>query len=96
MIDGAGCSQEAGQVVAAAAAKGASLAPDHASRAFWCALGHLYSAARTEVMRLGHDAGLRPDASDSLLLQNVRDAPLLCRKSGMHICPQLRPDFEYL
>ncbi len=63
-------------MVAAAAAKGASLAPDQASRAFWCALGHLYSAARTEIMRLGHDAGLSPKASDSLLLQNVRSRPL--------------------
>ena len=41
------------------------------SRAFWCALGNLYAAARTEVMRLGHAAALRPDASESPMLQNV-------------------------
>ena len=45
---------------------------DPASRAFWCALGNLYAAARTEVMRLGHAAALRPDASESPMLQNVR------------------------
>ncbi len=59
-------------MVAAAATKGASLAPDGASRQFWCALGNLYAAARTEAMRIGHGAALGPDAADSLVLMNVR------------------------
>lgn len=59
-------------MVAAAAAKGGSLAPDPASRQFWCALGNLYAAARTEAMRIGHGAALGPDTADSLVLMNVR------------------------
>jgi hypothetical protein len=69
-------------VVAAAAAKGTSLAPDQSSHAFWCALGNLYAAARTAVMRLGHDAALGPDAADSLVLMNVRSLSLLCESQA--------------
>lgn len=64
--------QEAGQVAAVTSDTAAAGAMDPASRAFWCALGNLYAAARTEVMRLGHAAALRPDASESPMLQNVR------------------------
>ena len=58
-------------MTAVAAGKAAPGATDPVSRAFWCALGNLYAAARTEVMRLGHAAALRPDASESPMLQNV-------------------------
>ena len=64
--------QEAGQAAAVTVEAAAAGAMDPASRAFWCALGNLYAAARTEVMRLGHAAALRPDASESPMLQNVR------------------------
>lgn len=63
--------QETGQLAAVAASKAAVSVTDPASRAFWCALGNLYATARTEVMRLGHAAALRPAAAESPMLQNV-------------------------
>ena len=48
---------------------------DPAGRAFWCALGNLYAAARTDLMRLGHAAVLRPDVAESPMLQNVSPSP---------------------
>jgi hypothetical protein len=75
-------------VVAAAAAKGATLAPDQASRAFWCTLGDLYAAARTEAMRLGHAAKLGPDLAESTMLMNVRSVPHLPSCSqALSACP---------
>lgn len=53
----------------------ASGSMDPAGQAFWCALGNLYAAARTDLMRLGHAAALRPDASESPMLQNVSSCP---------------------
>lgn len=58
-------------MVAAVALK-AGPVPDQAMRAFWCALGHLYSATRTEVMRMGAAAALGPDIAQSTMLMNVR------------------------
>ena len=58
-------------MVAAVALK-AGPVPDQAARAYWCALGNLYAAARTEVMRMGHAAALGPDLSQSTMLMNVR------------------------
>jgi len=70
--------QETGQLLAVDANKATPGAAYPASRAFWCALGNLYAAARTEVMRLGHAAALRPDASESPMLQNVSSPSLYC------------------
>ena len=63
--------QETGQL-AVGVSRAASGSLDPASRAFWCALGNLYTAARTDLMRLGHAAALRPDVAESPMLLNVR------------------------
>ena len=76
--------QEAGQLATAGPGKAVPGSLDPASRAFWCALGNLYAAARTAVMRLGHAAALRPDASESPMLQNVSAAS--APPSGMCWC----------
>jgi len=63
--------QEAGQLALATASKG-SIVPDQATRVYWCALGNLYAAARTEVMRIGSSMSLGSELEVSPMLLNVR------------------------
>ncbi len=77
---------------AAAALKGGAV-PDQAARAFWCALGHLYTAARTEVMCMGHAAALTGDVSQSPMLMNVRALLQWCPRltaCTLWFCPTLK------
>ena len=91
--------QETGQLAAVAAGKATPGVADPVSRAFWCALGNLYAAARTEAMRLGHAAALRPDASESPMLQNVsapQDDTALVRKHAPAVDFQDAPPSQHL